>query len=144
MKIHRGRIAQYRHDQLLREYLKQNLTEIIQQKELIIDGKVKTPIVTLDLPTLKFGEESPFLAQGAGSGGGAGGGTGQIQGRGGLVGATITGRNCTSSWISTSSSSWLRRCSSRNFASRHFRSPPAAGRWRARISRSSMISTGSG
>ncbi len=92
MKIHRGRIAQYKHDQLLREYLKQNLTEIIQQKELIIDGKVKTQIVTLDLPTLKFGEESQFLAQGAGSGGGAGGGTDQIQALGGLLGGDYHGK----------------------------------------------------
>lgn len=92
MKIHRGRIAQYRHDQLLRKYLKQNLTEIIQQKELIIDGKVKTQIATLDLPTLKFGEESQFLAQGAGNGGGAGGGTDQIQALGGLVGGDYHGK----------------------------------------------------
>ncbi|HYW83587.1 MAG TPA: DUF444 family protein, partial [Spirochaetia bacterium] len=93
MRIHRGRIAQYKHDQRLREYLKQNLTEIIQQKELIIDGKVKTQIVTLDLPTLKFGAESPFLAQGAGSGGGAGGGTDQIQALGGLLGGDYHGKD---------------------------------------------------
>ena len=92
MRIHRGRIAQYKHDQRLREYLKQNLTEIIQQKELIIDGKVKTQIVTLDLPTLKFGEESQFLAQGAGSGGGAGGGPDQIQALGGLLGGDYHGK----------------------------------------------------
>jgi len=42
---------------------------LIQQKELIIDGKVKTRIATLDLPTLKFSEEAQYLAQGAGSGG---------------------------------------------------------------------------
>jgi uncharacterized protein len=92
MKIHRGRIAQYKHDQLLREYLKQNLTDLIQQKELIIDGKVKTQIVTLELPTLKFGDESQFLAQGAGSGGGAGGGTDQIQALGGLLGGDYHGK----------------------------------------------------
>ena len=98
MKIHRGRIAQYKHDQLLREYLKQNLNDLIQQKELILDGKVKTQIVTLDLPTLKFGEESQFLAQGAGSGGGAGGsagagaGTDQIQALGGLLGGDHHGK----------------------------------------------------
>jgi uncharacterized sporulation protein YeaH/YhbH (DUF444 family) len=98
MKIHRGRIAQYKHDQLLREYLKQNLNDLIQQKELIIDGKVKTQIVTLDLPTLKFGEETQFLAQGAGSGGGAGGsagagtGTDQIQALGGLLGGDHHGK----------------------------------------------------
>jgi uncharacterized protein len=86
MKIHRGRIAQYKHDQLLREYLKQNLTEIIQQKELIIDGKVKTQIATLDLPTLKFGDESQFLAQGTGSG------TDQIQALGGLLGGDYHGK----------------------------------------------------
>ena len=86
MKIHRGRIAQYKHDQLLREYLKQNLTEIIQQKELIIDGKVKTQIAILDLPTLKFGEEPQFLAQGTGSG------TDQIQALGGLLGGDYHGK----------------------------------------------------
>ncbi|HEX4836679.1 MAG TPA: DUF444 family protein [bacterium] len=98
MKIHRGRIAQYKHDQLLREYLKQNLNDLIQQKELIIDGKVKTQIVTLDLPTLKFGEETQYLAQGVGSGGGAGGsagagaGTDQIQALGGLLGGDHHGK----------------------------------------------------
>jgi uncharacterized sporulation protein YeaH/YhbH (DUF444 family) len=98
MKIHRGRIAQYKHDQLLREYLKQNLNDLIQQKELIIDGKVKTQIVTLDLPTLKFGEETQFLAQGAGGGSGAGGGAGagagtdQIQALGGLLGGDHHGK----------------------------------------------------
>ncbi len=98
MKIHRGRIAQYKHDQLLREYLKQNLNDLIQQKELIIDGKVKTHIVTLDLPTLKFGEETQYLAQGAGSVGGAGGsagagaGTDQIQALGGLLGGDHHGK----------------------------------------------------
>ncbi len=99
MKIHRGRIAQYKHDQLLREYLKQNLNEIIQQKELIIDGKVKTQIATLDLPTLKFGEDAQFLAQGAGSGGGGSGGTtgsgaggDRLQGLGGLLGGDHHGK----------------------------------------------------
>jgi uncharacterized sporulation protein YeaH/YhbH (DUF444 family) len=98
MKIHRGRIAQYKHDQLLRDYLKQNLNELIQQKELIIDGKVKTQIATLDLPTLKFGEEGQFLAQGAGGTGGAGGAAGsgagsdQVQALGGLLGGDHHGK----------------------------------------------------
>ncbi|HEV2358249.1 MAG TPA: DUF444 family protein [bacterium] len=98
MRIHRGRIAQYKHDQLLREYLKQNLNELIQQKELIIDGKVKTQIATLDLPTLKFGEETQFLAQGSGSGGaggqgaGAGAGADQVQALGGLLGGDHHGK----------------------------------------------------
>jgi uncharacterized sporulation protein YeaH/YhbH (DUF444 family) len=98
VKIHRGRIAQYKHDQLLREYLKQNLNDLIQQKELIIDGKVKTQIATLDLPTLKFGEETQFLAQGVGSGGGAGGASGggaggdQVQALGGLLGGDHHGK----------------------------------------------------
>jgi len=98
MKIHRGRIAQHKHDQLLRECLKQNLNDLIQQKELIIDGKVKTQIATLDLPTLKFAEEPQFLAQGAGS---AGGGTGaggpgagddRVQALGGLLGGDHHGK----------------------------------------------------
>src|SRR3989475_3037904 len=92
MRIHRGHIAQHKHDQLLREYLKQHLNELIQQKELIIDGKVKTQIATLDLPTLKYGEDAPVLARGTGRGGkGGAGGSGQtggeeIQGLGGLLG----------------------------------------------------------
>jgi len=99
MKIHRGRIAQHKHDQHLREYLKQNLNELIQQKELIIDGKVKTQIATLDLPTLKFAEEAQYLAQGAGSAGsgtgaGAGGGAGddRVQALGGLLGGDHHGK----------------------------------------------------
>src|SRR5205807_8774662 len=97
MRIHRGRIAQHKHDQHLREYLKQNLNELIQQKELIIDGKVKTQIATLDLPTLKFGEEVQYLAQRAGSGGagsGAGGGAGDDRGPalGGLLGGDHHGK----------------------------------------------------
>jgi uncharacterized protein len=100
MKIHRGRIAQYKHDQMLRDYLKQNLNELIQQKELIVDGRVKTQIATLDLPTLKFGEESQFLAQGGGSGAGAGGagagaGGEQIQALGGLLGGDHHGKELT-------------------------------------------------
>jgi len=100
MKIHRGRIAQYKHDQMLRDYLKQNLNELIQQKELIVDGRVKTQIATLDLPTLKFGEESQFLAQGGGSGAGPGGGAAgaggdQVQALGGLLGGDHHGKELT-------------------------------------------------
>src|SRR2546422_11375093 len=81
MRIHRGHIAQHKHDQLLREYLKQHLNELIQQKELIIDGKVKTQIATLDLPTLKYGEDAPVLARGTGRGGkGGAGGAGPTRG----------------------------------------------------------------
>src|SRR5438309_11448530 len=69
MRIHRGRIAQHKHDQHLREYLKQNLNELIQHKELIIDGKVKTQIATLDLPTLQFAQDVQYLALCAASGG---------------------------------------------------------------------------
>jgi uncharacterized protein len=98
VRIHRGRIAQHKHDQLLREYLKQNLNDLIQQKELIIDGRVKTQIATLDLPTLKFGEETQYLAQGGGGGSGAGGaggagaGADQIQALGGLLGGDHHGK----------------------------------------------------
>jgi uncharacterized sporulation protein YeaH/YhbH (DUF444 family) len=97
MRIHRGRIAQHKHDMLLREYLKQHLNELIQQKELVVDGRVKTHIATLDLPTLKFGEESAVLARGSG-GGGAQGGGGQAQGAeemqllGGLLGGDHHGK----------------------------------------------------
>ncbi|HEV8355070.1 MAG TPA: DUF444 family protein [bacterium] len=95
MRIHRGRIAQVKHDQLLREYLKQNLNELIQQKELIVDGKVKTQIATLDLPTLKFGEDVPVLARGAGGSGRGSGGAGRgedVQLLGGLLGGDHHGR----------------------------------------------------
>jgi uncharacterized sporulation protein YeaH/YhbH (DUF444 family) len=91
MRIRRGRIAQNLHDQLLRDYLKRNLSDLIQQKELIVDGKVKTQIATLDLPTLKFGEESPFLGQG----GGAGSGGAPVQALGGLLGGDHHGRELT-------------------------------------------------
>ncbi|MDR7459872.1 MAG: hypothetical protein QN139_08755, partial [Armatimonadota bacterium] len=70
LRLHRGRIAQHRHDELLRAYLKQNLNELIQQKELIVDGRVKTQITTLDLPTLKYAEETSVLARGGRGGAG--------------------------------------------------------------------------
>ncbi len=99
LRIHRARIAQFQHDQLLREYLKQNLNELIQQKELIVDGRVKTPITTLDLPTLRYGEEATILAQGkgdAGSGAGRGagrdGGDEEVRALGGLLGGDHHGR----------------------------------------------------
>ncbi len=97
MRIHRGHIAQYKHDQLLREYLKQHLNELIQQKELIVDGRVKTQIATLDLPTLKYGDDAPVLARGTGQSGRGGGGAGaagddEIQMLGGLLGGDHHGR----------------------------------------------------
>ncbi|HXF82175.1 MAG TPA: DUF444 family protein [bacterium] len=95
LRIHRGRIAQHKHDALLREYLKQHLGELIQQKELVIDGRVKTQIATLDLPTLKYGEEAAVLARGGGAGAGAGGGAGageEMQVLGGLLGGDHHGK----------------------------------------------------
>ena len=93
MRIHRGRIAQHKHDSLLREYLKQHLNELIQQKELVIDGRVKTQIATLDLPTLKFGEEAAVLARGNGPGSGAGqGGGDEMQVLGGMLGGDHHGK----------------------------------------------------
>ena len=93
MRIHRGRIAQHKHDSLLREYLKQHLNELIQQKELVIDGRVKTQIATLDLPTLKFGEEAAVLARGNGAGSGAGqGGGDEMQVLGGMLGGDHHGK----------------------------------------------------
>jgi len=86
VRIHRGRIAQHKHDELLRAYLKQNLYELIQQKELVVEGKVKTQLTTLDLPTLRYGEEEAFLAQGAAGAGSGGGGEGGVQPVGGLLG----------------------------------------------------------
>ncbi|MBI4277216.1 MAG: DUF444 family protein [Armatimonadetes bacterium] len=99
MRIRRGRIAQSKHDHLLREYIKNNLNDLIQQKELIVDGRVKTQIATLDLPTLKYGEEVPVLAQGqGGQGGGKGAGKGgqdaggEMQMLGGILGGDHHGR----------------------------------------------------
>jgi uncharacterized sporulation protein YeaH/YhbH (DUF444 family) len=98
LRIHRGRIAQYQHDQLLRDYLKQHLHELIQQRELIVDGRVKTQITTLDLPTLRYGEETAVLAQGGGMAGagrgatGARGGEEEVQALGGLLGGDHHGR----------------------------------------------------
>jgi uncharacterized sporulation protein YeaH/YhbH (DUF444 family) len=86
MRIHRGRIAQHKHDELLRAYLKQNLHELIQQKELVVGGKVKTQLSTLDLPTLRYGDEEAFLAQGGAGGSGAGGAEDGVQPVGGLLG----------------------------------------------------------
>ncbi len=87
MRIHRGRIAQHKHDELLRAYLKQNLHELIQQKELVVDGKVKTQLTTLDLPTLRYGDEEAYLAQGSGgTGRGSGGAEEGVQPVGGLLG----------------------------------------------------------
>ncbi len=97
LRIHRGHIAQHKHDRLLREFLKQNLNELIQQKELIIKGKVKTQIATLDLPTLKYGDEATVLARGGGTGSGSGSGKGQgkdddIQVLGGILGGDHHGK----------------------------------------------------
>jgi len=98
LRIHRGRIAQFQHDQLLREYLKQNLNELIQQKELIVDGRVKTQITTLDLPTLRYGEEATVLAQGRGGADGRGRSAGregaedEVQALSGLLGGDHHGR----------------------------------------------------
>lgn len=86
MRIHRGRIAQHKHDELLRTYLKQNLHELIQQKELVVDGKVKTQLSTLDLPTLRYGDDEAYLAQGTGGSGRGGGGDEGAQAVGGLLG----------------------------------------------------------
>jgi uncharacterized sporulation protein YeaH/YhbH (DUF444 family) len=86
MRVHRGRIAQHKHDELLREYLKQNLNELIQQKELVLDGKVKTQITTLDLPTLRYGDDEAFLARGVGGAGGGRGGADGVQPLGGMLG----------------------------------------------------------
>jgi uncharacterized sporulation protein YeaH/YhbH (DUF444 family) len=86
MRIYRGRIAQHKHDTLLREYLKQNLHELIQQKELVIEGKVKTQLSTLDLPTLRYGDDEAYLAQGGGAGRGNGAGEDGVQPVGGLLG----------------------------------------------------------
>ena len=99
LRIHRGRIAQHKHDQLLREYLKQNLNELIQQKELIVDGRVKTQITTLELPTLRYGEEASILAQGKGGPGQEkghsakrDGGEDEVHALGGLLGGDHHGK----------------------------------------------------
>ncbi len=87
MYLNRGKLAQSEHDRKLREYLKKNLNVLVQRQKLVKDGKVKTNISVLDLPTLRFGKpEKEVLGSGSGQGGkgnkgqggaDAGGGDGQ-------------------------------------------------------------------
>ncbi len=70
-RIDRGRLAQAEHDLQLKEYLKTNLDALVRRQKLVVDGKVKTAIATLDLPTLEYGRpEKQVLGRGEGQGGG--------------------------------------------------------------------------
>ncbi|MBI2945061.1 MAG: DUF444 family protein [Candidatus Wallbacteria bacterium] len=84
MYLDRGKLAQIEHDRKLREYLKKNLNVLVQRQKLVKDGKVKTNISVLDLPTLKYGKpEKEVLGSGSGqSGKGKQGKGGKDQGDG--------------------------------------------------------------
>jgi hypothetical protein len=70
MYLDRGKLAQIEHDKKLRESLKKNLSVLVQKQKLVKDGKVKTNIAILDLPTLRFGKPGKeSLASGGGQGG---------------------------------------------------------------------------
>jgi len=66
----RGRLAQSEHDRKLRTYLKENLDALVQRQKLVKNGKVKTDISILELPTLKYGDpDKEQLGRGGGGGG---------------------------------------------------------------------------
>lgn len=73
VRIDRGRLAQAEHDRQLKEYLRENFDALVRRQKLVADGKVRTNISVLDLPTLEYarpGKES--LAMGSGQKGGQG------------------------------------------------------------------------
>lgn len=79
VRVNRGRLAQAEHDEQLRKFLRENLDSLVRKQKLVVDGRIKTNISTLDLPTLEFGRpEKQVLGQGAPGQGGQGG-----QGQGG-------------------------------------------------------------
>jgi len=67
----RGKLAQTEHDKKLRQYLKENLDQLVQKQKLMKNGKVQTDLSTLELPTLRYGSEDKEQL-GKGSGGGEG------------------------------------------------------------------------
>lgn len=80
MRIDRGKLARIEHDKKLKAYLKENLDVLVQRQKLVKNGKVKTNIAILDLPTLRFGKpEQEQLMKG--KGGGQGGKGEQQQGQ---------------------------------------------------------------
>ena len=89
----RGKLAQAEHDKKLRQYLKSNLDALVQRQKLVKNGKVKTDISVLDLPTLKYGDpDKEQLGRGSG-GGGKDGKEGQQQKEGeGDEKVDVTGR----------------------------------------------------
>ncbi|MBI4871842.1 MAG: DUF444 family protein [Candidatus Riflebacteria bacterium] len=69
MYLDRGKLARIEHDRKLRESLKKNLNVLVQKQKLVKDGKVKTNISILELPTLKYGKPGKeSLASGGGAG----------------------------------------------------------------------------
>lgn len=83
MYLDRGKLAQIEHDKKLRESLKKNLSVLVQKQKLVKDGKVKTNIAILDLPTLRYGKPGKeSLASGGQGGQGQAGKGGKDQGGG--------------------------------------------------------------
>jgi uncharacterized sporulation protein YeaH/YhbH (DUF444 family) len=65
VRVNRGRLAQAEHDEQLRKFLRKNLDSLIRKQKLVVDGRIKTNLTTLELPTLEFGRpEKESLGQG--------------------------------------------------------------------------------
>ncbi len=67
MKINRGKIAQGEHDKLLR-HAKEDFDQIVQEKSLMENGKVKMKLRVLTLPVPTYDNEDVVLVQGVGKG----------------------------------------------------------------------------
>lgn len=63
MKINRGKIAQGEHDKLLR-HSKTDFDQIVQEKTLVENGKVKMKLKVLTLPIPTYDNEEMILVQG--------------------------------------------------------------------------------
>ena len=59
VRVNRGRLAQAEHDEQLRKFLRENLDSLVRRQKLVVDGRIRTNISTLDLPTLEFGRPAP-------------------------------------------------------------------------------------
>jgi len=79
VRVDRGRLAQAEHDVQLRRFLRENLDSLVRRQKLVVDGRIKTNISTLDLPTLEYGRpDKSALGQGVpGEGGKGKGGDGK-------------------------------------------------------------------
>ena len=74
----RGKLAQAEHDKKLRQLLKSKLDSLVQRQKLVKNGKVKTDVSILELPTLKYGDQDK---EQLGQGGGGGAQDGQKKGQ---------------------------------------------------------------